>query len=136
MRQSLLVLLAIAALAGGLLAVAIAVADVTGGGPGAVPTTSYAYTAPSGTGASPPPAGGTAVGKQVFQTAGCASCHTLADAASSGNVGPNLDDARPSFDRVVDRVTNGRGVMPPFKGQLSDQQIKDVATYVSSVAGK
>ena len=118
------------------MAVAIAVADVTGGGPHAVPTTSYAYTAPSATGVSPPPAGGTAAGKQVFGTAGCTSCHTLADAGSSGNVGPNLDDAKPSFDRVVDRVTNGRGVMPPFKGQLSDQQINDVAAYVSYVAGK
>jgi len=28
------------------------------------------------------------------------------------------------------------GAMPPFKGQLSDKQIQDVAAYVSSVAGK
>ena len=140
MRQSLFVLLAIAALAGGVLAIAIAVADWTGGGgPEAVPTTSYAYTGPAGTGTGPPPptgAGDPAAGKQVFATAGCTSCHTLADAGSSGNVGPNLDDAKPAFDRVIDRVTNGRGVMPPFKDQLSEQQIKDVATYVNSVAGR
>ena len=37
---------------------------------------------------------------------------------------------------VVTRVTNGMGAMPPFKGQLSDKQIQDVAAYVSSVAGK
>jgi mono/diheme cytochrome c family protein len=36
---------------------------------------------------------------------------------------------------VVDRVTNGKGVMPSFKGQLSEKQIEDVAAYVSSVAG-
>jgi mono/diheme cytochrome c family protein len=31
---------------------------------------------------------------------------------------------------VVDRVTNGTGAMPSFKGQLSDQEIADVAQYV------
>jgi mono/diheme cytochrome c family protein len=33
-------------------------------------------------------------------------------------------------------VTNGKGAMPSFKGQLTDTQIQDVAAYVSSVAGK
>ena len=50
-------------------------------------------------------------------------------------VGPNLDEAKPSAELVVDRVTNGKGVMPPFD-QLSEQQIADVAAYVSSVAGQ
>ena len=36
---------------------------------------------------------------------------------------------------MVDRVTNGAGAMPAFEGQLSEQQIADVAAYVSSVAG-
>jgi mono/diheme cytochrome c family protein len=138
LRQSLLVLFSIVALAGGLVALAVAVADRTGGGgQAAVPTTSYAYAAPAGTAsaASAGP-GDPAAGKAVFASAGCTSCHTLADAGSTGNVGPNLDGAKPSFDRIVDRVANGRGVMPPFKDQLSDQQIKDVATYISSVAGK
>jgi mono/diheme cytochrome c family protein len=74
-------------------------------------------------------------GKEVFASAGCAGCHTLADAGSNGNVGPNLDEAKPSSDLVVMRVTNGQGAMPAFKGQLTEQQIKDVAAYVSSVAG-
>ena len=79
--------------------------------------------------------GDAAAGKDVFASAGCASCHTLADAGASGSVGPNLDGAKPSYDRVVMRVTDGQGVMPPFKGKLTEQQIKDVAAYVSSVAG-
>jgi cytochrome c553 len=85
------------------------------------------------------PAGGkgdAAAGKQVFETAGCKGCHTLSDAGATGTVGPNLDDAKPSYDHVVERVTNGKGPMPSFKGQLSDQQIQDVAAYVSSVAGQ
>jgi mono/diheme cytochrome c family protein len=86
----------------------------------------------------PPPAtggGDAAAGKQVFETAGCASCHTLADAGAKGAVGPNLDDAKPPAELVIDRVTNGKGGMPSFKGQLSEQQIEDVAAYVSTAAG-
>ena len=37
---------------------------------------------------------------------------------------------------MVDRVTNGKGVMPSFKGQLTPQQIPAVAAFVSSVAGQ
>ena len=87
--------------------------------------------------AAPPKVTGNAVaGKQVFETAGCKSCHTLKDAGATGTVGPNLDEAKPPADLVVDRVTNGKGVMPSFSGQLTPQQISDVAAYVSSVAGK
>src|SRR5215203_1429081 len=76
-------------------------------------------------------------GKQIFTgSAGCGGCHTLADAGTSGNVGPNLDEAKPSKALAVDRVTNGKGPMPPFKGRLSPAQIQAVATYVSSAAGK
>ncbi len=74
--------------------------------------------------------GDPAAGKQVFATAGCASCHTLKDAGAKGTVGPNLDQAKPPVDLVIDRVTNGKGVMPSFSGQLSAKQIADVAAYV------
>ncbi|HWQ23414.1 MAG TPA: c-type cytochrome [Gaiellaceae bacterium] len=85
----------------------------------------------------PPAEGDPVAGKQVFLgPSGCGACHTLADAGTSGTVGPNLDEAKPSFALAVDRVTNGRGAMPSFKGTLSDEQIADVAAYVSSVAGK
>jgi mono/diheme cytochrome c family protein len=88
-------------------------------------------------GATPPPPGGQAAddGKSIFVT-NCGSCHTLADAGTTGTVGPNLDQAKPPQPLVVDRVTNGKGVMPPFKGTLSDAQIQAVADYVSSSAGK
>lgn len=84
------------------------------------------------------PAGGgdVAAGKQIFASQPCGSCHTLADAGTSGNVGPNLDQAKPPFDLVVERVTNGKSPMPSFKGTLTEAQIRDVAAYVSSVAGK
>jgi mono/diheme cytochrome c family protein len=76
-----------------------------------------------------------AQGKQVFATAGCTSCHTLKDAGATGLVGPNLDQAKPPQSLVVERVTNGKGAMPSFKGQLSAQEIAAVAAYVSTVAG-
>ncbi len=75
-------------------------------------------------------------GKEIFAQAGCGSCHTLADAGSTGSVGPDLDQAKPSVELAIDRVTNGKGVMPPFKGQLSEQQIRAVAEYVASAAGR
>jgi mono/diheme cytochrome c family protein len=74
--------------------------------------------------------GDAAAGEAIFASAGCGSCHTLEAAGSSGGVGPNLDDAKPSFDLVVERVTNGAGAMPSFSDSLDEQQIKDVAAYV------
>ncbi len=70
-------------------------------------------------------------GKAVFASAGCGSCHTYSKAGSSGSIGPNLDDLAPSFDTVVRQVTNGGGAMPSFKDQLSEQEIRDVAAFVS-----
>jgi mono/diheme cytochrome c family protein len=74
--------------------------------------------------------GDAAAGEEVFASAGCGGCHTLEAAGSSGSVGPNLDEAKPSMELAVDRVTNGSGAMPSFKDQLSEQQIADVAAYV------
>jgi uncharacterized membrane protein len=79
-------------------------------------------------------AGDVVVGKRVFASAGCAGCHTLADAGATGTVGPNLDAAKPSASLVADRVTNGLGVMPSFAGKLTDAEIAAVAAYVSSAA--
>lgn len=98
-------------------------------------TTGPATTAPAAT-APAAGAGDPAAGKQVFATAGCGSCHTLAAAGASGTVGPSLDQRKPSFDKVVERVTNGKGVMPSFKGQLDAKQIRDVAAYVSTSVGR
>jgi mono/diheme cytochrome c family protein len=74
--------------------------------------------------------GDAAAGKAVFVSAGCGGCHTLAAAGSKGNVGPNLDEKKPPVALVVERVTLGKSPMPKFGGQLTDQQIADVAAYV------
>lgn len=78
--------------------------------------------------------GDPAAGEAIFASAGCGGCHTLAAAGSSGAVGPNLDDSSPSSDKVVERVTNGKGAMPSFADRLSEQEIRDVAAYVAQSA--
>lgn len=82
-----------------------------------------------------PGVGDPAAGKGIFVNNGCGSCHTLEAAGTSGNIGPNLDEAKPSLSLAVDRVTNGKGAMPSFKGTLSDKQIRDVTTFVVNSTG-
>jgi cytochrome c551 len=79
--------------------------------------------------------GGAADGAAVFASAGCGTCHTLAAANASGNVGPNLDELKPSKEQVEEQVKNGGGGMPAFEDQLSPEEISAVAEYVSSSAG-
>jgi mono/diheme cytochrome c family protein len=106
----------------------------------------------SGAAAAAPPAGGTTTGggtgttggsasgsasggKSIF-TANCGTCHTLAAAGTTGNVGPNLDKLKPDEARVKRQVENGGAIMPAFKGKLTDAQIAAVAKFVASAAGK
>lgn len=86
---------------------------------------------PTTTEAAPPAAeGDAAAGESVFASAGCGGCHTLAAAASSGAVGPNLDESQPDAQLVETRVRNGSGAMPAFEGRLDDEQIADVTAFV------
>ena len=79
--------------------------------------------------------GGEIDGAAVFTEAGCGSCHTFEAAGSTGTIGPNLDEAAPSTELAVERVTEGMGAMPAFGDQLSPEQIRAVAEYVSQTAG-
>ena len=87
-------------------------------------STDSASPRPATTNAAAPP------GKAVFASAGCGNCHTLKEAGATGTVGPNLDTAHPSRALVVARVTNGKGGMPSFKGELSKAQIRELAAFV------
>ena len=111
---------------------AAALAATTAAASTAAATTAAGSTEDNGGGATSGDAG---AGKAVF-TANCGSCHTLKDAGTTGAVGPDLDQLKPSFDVVEHQVENGGGVMPAFKGTLSDSDIANVAAYVSSVAGQ
>ena len=127
MRFRVVVLLLLAAFAVGMTA--------CGGGDEATPTPETVEGTVEDGGATTEEGGGggqgdAAAGEEVFASGGCGGCHVLEAAGTSGAVGPNLDDSKPSFDLVVDRVTNGSGVMPSFKDQFSEKQIQDVAAYV------
>ena len=91
--------------------------------------------APTGKSSPIPAAARPAAGATVFKQADCGSCHTLAAASASGQIGPNLDDLRPGFEAVRAKVESGGGGMPSFAGRLSKEQIRDVAAFVAKNAG-
>ena len=132
-----LFLLLILALAG-----AVVVSGCGGGGSSSSATTEEATEEPSEEGQSEKEARSgegslSEEGAEVF-TSNCGSCHTLAAAGTSGEVGPNLDELEPDLATVEHQVVNGGGGMPAFgkEGTLNAKEIKAVATYVSSVAGQ
>ncbi|KMO29818.1 cytochrome C [Methylobacterium variabile] len=78
-----------------------------------------------------------ALGKRVFTELSeprCGICHTLADAGTTGEIGPALDTLKPDAGRVATAVTNGIGVMPAFE-DLTPEQVAAVADYVATVTG-
>lgn len=111
------------------------------------PTTTAATTTTSSGG------GSVAAGKTVFNSAGCAACHTFAAAGSSGSVGPDLDTA-PAMDAAADGnmaldafikesivkpdayIAQGpysAGIMPGnFGSSLTSTQINDLVAFIVS----
>ena len=74
-------------------------------------------------------------GKEVFLEAGnCAACHSLSDAGSIAEIGPNLNQIRPQVQTILMAVKNGIGVMPAMEGILTAEEIEAVAHYVSIAA--
>jgi uncharacterized cupredoxin-like copper-binding protein/cytochrome c551/c552 len=72
-------------------------------------------------------------GKAVFAASGCASCHTLAAAGATGNVGPNLDVAKPTQAKVRLFVQNGStsgGISMPAFASMSQTDLNNVAAFV------
>jgi mono/diheme cytochrome c family protein len=70
-------------------------------------------------------------GKAVFADT-CGGCHTLSAAGTSGTTGPNLDDVSLDAGAIESIVRDGRGSMPGFGDQLSDDEIAAVAEFVAS----
>ena len=77
------------------------------------------------------------LGLDVFNNkAACGTCHTLQSAGSSGNIGPNLDILKPQIEQTINAVTNGIGVMPPWEGILTTEEIEAVAYYLFNSTSK
>ena len=97
-------------------------------------------------GAAPPAVEG-GPGAQVFADFGCAGCHVLAAAGSTGSAGPDLDKVLPgrSAELIHEDITNPdaqvaegypAGVMPSnYEEQMSQQQLDDLVQYLMDVAG-
>ena len=73
-------------------------------------------------------------GRRLFATYSCGTCHALADAGAGGAIAPSLDNPTLTRDFVIDVVTTGRGAMPSFDGQMSDQEIATLADYIVGAA--
>jgi cytochrome c6 len=79
----------------------------------------------------------TKTGREIFTKIAeppCGVCHTLRDAGTTGQIGANLEELKPDANRVAEAVRKGIGVMPPYAGKLTDEQIDAVAQYVSRIA--
>ncbi len=75
-------------------------------------------------------------GKEVF-AADCSVCH--GSTGHGGNGGPDLRTMPKAQEQASaeEQVTNGGGAMPAFKGQLSEEEISNVAAYVvEDIVGK
>ncbi|WP_407924936.1 SorU family sulfite dehydrogenase c-type cytochrome subunit [Schauerella aestuarii] len=85
--------------------------------------------------AEPPTTAMMDAGRQLFHKAApaCALCHTLADAQSTGAIGPVLDEIKPDATRVETAIRNGIGQMPAYTN-LSEQDIKTLSSYVAKAA--
>jgi mono/diheme cytochrome c family protein len=83
--------------------------------------------------ATPKVPGNVKLGKAVFK-ANCGTCHTLKTAGTTGTIGPNLSKTKLAYAVIASTVTKGKtgklGTMPPFKGNLTAKQIRDVASFV------
>ena len=66
--------------------------------------------------------GGAPDGKQVFASAGCGGCHTLKDAGATGNVGPNLDDLKPSRRRSRTRSRSAAARCRPSRASSATRR--------------
>lgn len=80
-----------------------------------------------------------AEGKQVYTDMACMACH---GANGEGNaIGPNLCDEHwihgCDFKSIFDIIKNGNPTkgMTAFKGQISDEKIQKVSSYIISLKG-
>jgi mono/diheme cytochrome c family protein len=120
------------------LACTLALAAAGCGGNGDGTTTAATTTEPAATATEPTgtettdsgPPGAPRDGATVFAEAGCGTCHTFAEAGSTGTTGPSLDSSVLTKEQVEGQVRFPSGPMPSFSDQLSDEEISAVAEYV------
>ena len=91
-------------------------------------------TAGGGAVVGPQPKGDLIAGRDAFLIGTeprCGDCHTLADAGTTSQVGTNLNEAKPTYQQVLDAMDDGPGAMPKF-GDVSGTVKTNIAAYVES----
>jgi cytochrome c6 len=83
-----------------------------------------------------PGGGGDADDPKSLFTTNCGSCHVLADAGTSGTIGPNLDQSKPALQAAIRQIENGGGGMPAFGDRLTEEQIRALAEYIVRVTSR
>ena len=89
----------------------------------------------------------TVAGKAVFEASGCGGCHTLADAGTSSQTGPELDKVLKGKDAAFIKesiaspsaeIADGfQDIMPKNYGDsLSPEELDALVKYLDEVAGK
>ena len=92
---------------------------------------------------------GATTGEQIFQGAGCGSCHMLSKAQGTGNIGPSLENLATEAgqrepgknpqqyvdEAIIDPeafTVDGfqQGAMPTFEDQLTDKQLKTLTDFL------
>ena len=93
-----------------------------------------------------PPIAAGGEGGQIFADNGCASCHTLEAAGSSGTAGPNLDENLPGqkpeeveesiVDPGADIVSGFENIMPPAYGtEIAPEDLELLVEFLLNCAG-
>ena len=73
------------------------------------------------------------VGQDLFSL-NCAACHTITgagDALAFGTNAPSLQDRSITAQQVAEAMRIGPANMPRFSGNLTDQQVADIVSYVT-----
>ncbi len=73
------------------------------------------------------------VGQDLFSL-NCAACHTITgsgDALAFGTNAPSLQNKNVTAQQVVEAIRIGPANMPRFSGNLTDQQVADIVSYVT-----
>jgi mono/diheme cytochrome c family protein len=85
------------------------------------------------------PSGTAAAGRQFYETQGCDTCHAIG--GKGGNAGPSLSDVgkrlnRNQISEVIQAVRMGKSSsMPPLPPESTDQQVKDLIDFLTTLTG-
>ena len=74
-------------------------------------------------------------GKGIY-VARCATCHGV---GGQGGVGPALEQVEAKYPNIEDQiaiVTNGKGAMPAWRGELTAKEIRKVVEYTRTGLGQ